>query len=235
MSISDFGDLDGLREELEKTQAQLADIQADYNEQKMQLNDARAALAGFTREIVATELDSNVFPPGLVVKSFVPGQHLKVSMTGVTLVERGVVAVFGLVWTGGLSSILVGAKVPIYIAVIVFLTVYWFAFLRNPTINFDFQKRRVTMAGLGSVTWREFQPITVDTVLGRSGWSATLKLGSRRIVRFRAENTSEATTDKVTDFVRALNWQMGVPLFTVNRLAQMDGSTYRTGRRHGPE
>jgi len=92
MSISNFAELDGLREELEKTQAQLADIQAEYDAQKVQLNEARAALATFTRELVPMELDSNVFPPGLIVKSFVQGQHLKVSMTGLTLVDRGLIA-----------------------------------------------------------------------------------------------------------------------------------------------
>lgn len=82
------------------------------------------------------------------------------------------------------------------------------------------------MAGFGSVTWREFQPIVVDAVQGKKGWTPTLKLGSRRILRFPEENTSDVANEKVAEFVRALNWQMGVPTLMTNGLLAKSHETH---------
>jgi len=214
MQGSDISEFADLRQELEQTRVRLADLQAEYDAQKVQLNEARVALAEITREVVPTALEANMFPPGLIVKSFVKGEHLKLSVTGTTLVERGIVALFGLVWTGGVSSMLLGLKLPIYVVVAAFLTVYWFLFLRPQTINFDFRKRKITIAGKGGIAWLESQPVVIETVNGKVGGAAILKLGPRRIVRFPEERSSEAAAAKVEEFVRALNWQMGVPTLT---------------------
>jgi hypothetical protein len=203
-----------LERRLAESQSKLENLQSEYQSYKQRLEQALATLNELRGQLIPTHVDDSIFPKGLKVRSFVKGDHLKLTMSGIPWTGRIFAAGFGLFFTYEMWADLHN-RIPL----LLFVVFVWFAFFRTPTIKFNFKKRRVTFAGFGGISVTGAYPVLIETKRKADGWEASLKFGSQVFGSFGSYPTAETAVAAVGPFVRALNWEMGLPILMGEGLA----------------
>jgi hypothetical protein len=132
-----------------------------------------------------------------------------------SIATRAFTGLFGLAWCAGCAF---GTHetfgLPWVVIVPMFCALLWLAFGRPPTISFNLVKKKVVIAGSGGIAVLQPLPVMIKTKRQENGFASELWFGSRRFAVLPTEQTEDVAARKPLPFVRALNWEMGIPILT---------------------
>lgn len=204
-----------LEQQLTDARERQQNIETEYADYKSRMAETIESLRRLQQEIIPSHVNSTIFPAGLAVADFIEGQKLKLRFTGIPIAARAFTGMFGLVWCTGCAF---GTHqifgLPWVVIVPLFCALLWFAFGRTPTITFNLVKRTVVFAGGGGIAKSDAMPIMIKAKRQTNGFAPELWFGARRFAVLPPEQTEDIATRKALPFVRALNWDMGVPILT---------------------
>jgi hypothetical protein len=103
-------------EEIERT---LADLKTEAASKQQKIEMLNQLLDEMKADLVPKELDTDVFPVSLRVRSFIKGRELTVHVLA-SRSARIIQSVFGIIWTGGITSAAIAFGLPKLVGILLF-------------------------------------------------------------------------------------------------------------------
>lgn len=201
-------------EEIERT---LADLKTEAVSKQQKIEMLNQLLDEMKADLVPKELDTDVFPVSLRVRSFIRGRELTVHVMA-SRRERIGRSVFGILWTGGLTIAAIAVGLPTLVGVLIFAGVFYLFFTRY-YVRFNLQKQTVDIVAPGAVVWgRTPNPVKVDGVQTAAGWRGEVRAEGLVIATMEPKPSEQEARAGLLPFARALNWDMGIPIISTEWL-----------------
>lgn len=163
--------------------------------------------------LVPPQLDENLFPKNLRVRSFIRGREIVINCVWTTPL-RVTWPLFTLLFWGGctfMASSMI--RLPAIVGVVLGIAV-WVFMLRKYYVRFNFQTKRATVITPASYQWFIPIPVMVETKFSNGAWIAGAKYASVTLVQSEPHQSEADARDELWPFVKALNWEMGLPLLS---------------------
>jgi hypothetical protein len=201
-------------EEIERT---LADLKTEAVRKQQKIEMLNQLLDEMKADLVPKELDTDVFPGTLRVRSFIKGRELTVHVMA-SRRERIIRSVFGIIWTGGITIAAIAVGLPKLLGIPLFAGVFYLFFTRY-YIRFNMQKQTVDIVAPGGAVWgRTPNPVKVEGVQTAAGWRGEVRAEGLVIATIEPKPSEHEARAGLLPFARALNWDMGIPIISTDWL-----------------
>src|SRR5262245_34120703 len=202
---------------VEEIERALAELKTEAASKQQKIEMLNQLLDEMRADLVPKELDTDVFPVSLRVRTFIKGRELTVHVMP-SRSQRIFASVFGIFWTGLITSVAIGVGLP-WPAGIPFFDGVLYLFFIGYSVRLNIQKQTVDIVAPGCFIWgRTPNPIKVDGVQTAAGWRAEVRAEGLVIATTEPKPSEQEARAGLLPFARALNWDMGIPIISTDWL-----------------